>query len=478
MNRSHFITLALPATMFIAGCATVDTHEAMTNVTQMVHDRAGVETRWRQDTAADSQVDDALAKLLEEPLTSEAAVEIALLRSPELQATYEELGVAQANLVEAGLLKNPVLAAQVRWPTAGSGTNAEMSLAADFLDLLMIGPRKRMAEAQWRMAQAHVADVVLDHVAAVREAYYELVAAQQRRKMRDAIAGAADLSLELMTRLHGAGNVSDLDLSRQQDARTTAHLTAAQRASQVTQARARLQELMGLDATQTQWTTADQLAAPDTTADAAALFAMAHDHRLDRQAAADEVTMLADALGVQKDWGWLSSMSVGPNAEHDLDGTWVVGPHVEVTLPIFDQGQPETARVVARLRQSQRKLEAIDRRIESQITTALDQLRLAHAAAQQYRDVLIPLRTSIVSETQRRYNFMLSGIFEVIAAREAEYEAYESSIEAMRDYWIAHAQLERAVGWPVTVESDATPPTKAQDESDAAAHEHHHDKEH
>ena len=34
----------------------------------------------------------------------------------DFQATYEELGIAQAELVEAGLLHNPTLGAEVRFP--------------------------------------------------------------------------------------------------------------------------------------------------------------------------------------------------------------------------------------------------------------------------------------------------------------------------------------------------------------------------
>ena len=45
---------------------------------------------------------------IDDGLTSEEAVAIALWNSPSFQATLADLGIARADLVEAGLLRNPV----------------------------------------------------------------------------------------------------------------------------------------------------------------------------------------------------------------------------------------------------------------------------------------------------------------------------------------------------------------------------------
>ena len=41
---------------------------------------------------------------------------------------------------------------------------------------------------------------------------------------------------------------------------------------------------------------------------------------------------------------------------------------------------------------------------------------------------------------------MLLGVYQLIQAKQAEFEAYRDSIEALRDYWIARSDLERAIG--------------------------------
>ena len=45
---------------------------------------------------------------IDDGLTSQEAVAIALWNSPSFQATLADLGIARADLVEAGLLRNPV----------------------------------------------------------------------------------------------------------------------------------------------------------------------------------------------------------------------------------------------------------------------------------------------------------------------------------------------------------------------------------
>ena len=59
--------------------------------------------------------------LLGNDLTAEAAVQIALLNNRKLQAVYNRLGIAQADLVQAGLPPNPILLVDVHPGTSGPG---------------------------------------------------------------------------------------------------------------------------------------------------------------------------------------------------------------------------------------------------------------------------------------------------------------------------------------------------------------------
>lgn len=142
----------------------------------------------------------------------------------------------------------------------------------------------------------------------------------------------------------------------------------------------------------------------------------------------------------------LPAVSVGVDAERNLDHSWVVGPTLDLEVPLFDQGQPAVARLAAQYRQAQRRLEALATDIRSEVRQARDALIAARDLAEFYEKVYLPQRIRIVNETLLQYNAMQKGTFELIAAKEHELNAEREYAEAGRDYWIARAQLERALG--------------------------------
>ena len=76
--------------------------------------------------------------LLEDALMADKAVQVALLNNRELQAMYTELGVAQADLVQAGLLTNPVFDGAAFFPLEGGPVSLELSAAMSFLDIRVV----------------------------------------------------------------------------------------------------------------------------------------------------------------------------------------------------------------------------------------------------------------------------------------------------------------------------------------------------
>ena len=59
---------------------------------------------------------------------------------------------------------------------------------------------------------------------------------------------------------------------------------------------------------------------------------------------------------------------------------------------------------------------------------------------------LIPAAADLVRHSQLEYNAMLIGVFDLLRARQEQVEAGGSYIEALRDYWVARVELERAIG--------------------------------
>ena len=159
----------------LGGCTTVPREAGFGDVEKLVAERTTMRVHWNQGTTADQAVEEVIRASLQAELTADQAVQIALLNNRNLQAIYEELGIAQADLVQAGLLKNPVFDGLFRFPDrAPRGPNVELSVTQDFIDILFIPARKKLAASQFEAAKLHVAASVVNLAAEVRSAYYRL----------------------------------------------------------------------------------------------------------------------------------------------------------------------------------------------------------------------------------------------------------------------------------------------------------------
>ena len=124
----------------------------------------------------------------------------------------------------------------------------------------------------------------------------------------------------------------------------------------------------------------------------------------------------------------------------------VTGPTLKLELPIFNQGQGRIARREAELRQAERRLEAEAIDIRAEVREARDRLLAEKDLALYYRDELVPERKRVLDLTVTNYNAMLKGPYDLLLARQNEIAAERGYIDALRDYWIARTDLERAVG--------------------------------
>jgi cobalt-zinc-cadmium efflux system outer membrane protein len=90
----------------------------------------------------------------------------------------------------------------------------------------------------------------------------------------------------------------------------------------------------------------------------------------------------------------------------------------------------------------------------------------ARSIVEEYARGLVPLRENIAKFSQQQYDAMLLGVFQLIQAKQSEFAAYREYIEALRDYWIARSDLERAVGTRL-IEAAAGPADHERDSKPA-----------
>lgn len=456
------LMLALVTAVLLAGCAAEQHEEGFTAVQSLAIDRTGKRVEWSGHSAEGRAVENAVHDLLARPLTADAAVQVGLLNNRGLQATFQDLGIAQADLVQAGLLRNPVLDLSIRFPNvAPSKTYLNFAVAENFLDVFLIPARRKIAAAQLDQAKARVANEVFELAARTASAFYAWQGAQQRVDLLGIVADATAASLDAAARLREAGNTTELNYlgARAQADRAKVELASAR--VDAADARERLNALMGLADDQLNWTAAARL--PDLPTEgvrAEGLESIAVSRRQDLAAARTEVLTQARVYGLTVDTRFFASADVGADAERETDGQWRIGPTLVLPIPLFDQGQATVARARAVLHQSEQRYAALAIDIRSQVRAARARLLNARSTAQFYRDEILPTQQRLLEQTQLHYNGMLVGVFQLLQAKRDEIDAAVQYVNALQSYWTARAELERAIGGrlPVDGQTPATQP--------------------
>jgi len=458
--------LAIPMmAMLVSACATTSPRLALRDTTSLVENRTGRRIAWNQSTAEDEAVTKKIHDLVSRELTVEAAIQIALVNNKTLQATYEDLTVAQADLVQAGLLQNPVFGAGVAFPIAGSvQTGFGLSVSQDFLSVFLLAARKKVAEAELRATERRVGDAVLRMVNAVEVAWCSLAAAQQIAAMRRTILETGDAGLDLAQRQHAAGNISELDLANQQSLYEQLRTDLVRSDADVVSAREALARLLGLWGPDASYRIAQKL--PELPAEEVGLDhleSLGVSRRLDLGAAHEEAQAVSHALAMATNYRWLGATSVGAGVERAPEGFTVAGPNVGVELPIFDQKRAVIARLEGQLRAALAREMALAVDVRSEVRSARSRLVATRVVVERYAKVVVPLRKRVVTLTLEQYDAMLAGVYQLLQAKQNEVTAYREFIEALRDYWLARADLERATGGslpPAPPHAEANPPPK------------------
>jgi cobalt-zinc-cadmium efflux system outer membrane protein len=437
--------LALALSAALGGCASLAPQPRDAELAALLSERGGPAVEWSA-VGAPAEERAAIDRWLDQPMTLDAAVRVAMLRSPRLQEEYARLGLARAEVLEVVEIENPRLSYQ-RLSIDDGGHNRTTGISLPLFDLLLLPAKSRLAGKDYERARFDVADAVLGVVAEVEAAWYRYVTARQVAGMREAVAEGLDASAELAGRFHDAGNISALQLAQEQAAASQARIEALHARADASRHRLELTTLLGLRGDEAAWEASDTLPLPVPEEDAAdTLVATARDGNLQLQAARKQAEVLADALGLTRRLRWLGGSEIGYERETEASGERLRGPEISLELPIFNQGQAKLARAEAQLAEALARVQLAEIGVENGVRTGVDGVAAMREVVRLHREALVPQRETIVAREQERQNFMLIGVFELIQAKVAEYDAYQSYLEAVRDYWLARVELARTVG--------------------------------
>lgn len=464
-RRLSAILLAALATL--SGCASFSPDGGFAPVERVAKERLDKQLRWARSEADQNAIDQRVGELLAQPLSADAAVQIALLNNRSLQASFQELGIAEADLVQAGRLPNPGFSFG-RF-TRGQELELERGVHVNLARLIAMPMLGAVESRRFEATRSLATMNVLSLAAETRKAWIVAVTAEETRRYLGQVAQAAEAGAELARRMEQVGNFSKLQRAREQSFRADAMLNLARAEQARRAARERLTRLLGLWGEQTRFTLPERLPdLPPSLAERPDIERVAMAQRLDVQAARLATEQTARNLGLTRTTRFVNVLELGAVRNSSNEAPTQRGWEVAVELPLFDWGGARVARAEAVYMQAVHLAAqtAIDAR--SEVREAYGAWQAAYDVARHHQEQIVPLRQQIAEENLLRYNGMLIGVFELLADARLQIASVNAAIEARRDFWIAEADLDMALVGKPRLTPAAGPAAAGGSGSDAA----------
>jgi outer membrane protein TolC len=442
-SAARLLMCALLA-LTLGGCASFNADSGFADVQKTATDRLGKELRWSRTPGDQEAIDQRVQALLARPLAVDDAVQLALLNNRGLQASFQDLGIGEADRVQAGRLPNPGFSfGRLR---RGDEIEIERGLHINLARLIALPFVGQMEARRFEQTKTQVALHVLTLAADTRKAYYTALAAQESLRYMRQVKQAADASAELARRMAQVGNFNALQRAREQVFQAEASLNLA-RAEQTQRAtRERLTRLLGAWGTQTTFTLPDRLPdLPKEVLNLPDIEQQALAQRLDVLGAKEAAAHTARQLGLTRTTRFINVLELGAMRNSSNEAPTQRGWEISVELPLFDWGDARVARAEAVYMQAMHRAAEAAVNARSEVREAYLGYRSAYDIARFQRDEVVPLGQRIAEENMLRYNGMLIGVFELLADARTQITGVHGAILALRDFWIAQADLDMAL---------------------------------
>lgn len=402
-------------------------------------------------------------------------VETGFGRRADLLAARQRLAVAEGRILQAGLRPNPILDAEFGSPRFLAG-EAESQLSVGVSQVFETGGKrsKRVSVARLELAQARAEVTATERAfaAEIRASYARAVAsARQLDALERLIAAGGELVRVTNERLK-EGDVAPIDVN-------LVRLETDRLRAQVIRTRADLEgELISLRALVGFETTEPLRIAPlpdrpprlDLTVTEVTGIALRE--RADLQAArlgeevGDARIRLARSLATPNVAGSVRYSrdkeifdlpeTAGGGMANDLDNGLTFG--VSVELPFFNRNQGEIAQASGERMQAARQREFLEATIRRDVALAYRRYRAAAEAFVLYSTQIVPRSQENLRSVRAAYQLGEFSVFDVVNEQRRLIESETGYNEALRDYYTALAELERALGTTIP-ESGFTPAT-------------------
>jgi outer membrane protein TolC len=462
--RASWHGTALLTAFLVSGCASFSPDHGMTVVAGVAGEAIKKDVISIQTADDAERAEEAIRRLLRQSLTVESAVQVALLSNRGLQASYNELALAEADMVRESLPPNPTFSI---FRIAGGGAlEAERQVVGNILALSTLPFRTEIARQRFQQAQLRAAEETLRLAAEVRRTYYRAVAANELVGLLTDAKATAESTAQLASKLGQTGALNKLDQAREQVfyAETTAELATLRQAA--TSSRERLSRLLGLWDGNLDFRLPSKLPSlPRRPLSQPSIEVDAVEHRVDLQIARIELAALAKSLDLTGATRFVTLLDVAGVDRKTVDPNGTAfrerGFDVQFQIPIFDGGEVRVRQAAETYSQAFNRLTERAVNVRSEARDAYRVYRSTYDIAGHYQREVLPLRKIISEEMQLRFGSMQDDVFALLTEARQRIASMRAAIEARREFWLAQSELKTAVngGGGETPKPTLTPAT-------------------
>jgi outer membrane protein, heavy metal efflux system len=465
MRRIMMIFLS---SILLSGYAQASDQKSQKEVKALVKEQTGYEVKAANDYQKD------IENLLSVPLSEDAAVAIAFLNSPVIKAQLASIGISEADMREAAILHNPTLLYKTRTSNEeGAKRNNEIEIKQDVFDVLFWPLRKKIAGTNFKASQYETAHQMTDFIKEVRLSYLEWLTAMHKQALAEDHFKAEEASLEISRRQKEAGNINTLKMAEAQAMFQKAKIEALKTKQETQMLTERLRTMLGLNPDQFFIDEPVQLPdLPNENLVVEELENKALDHRLDLLMKRQEIKTLEQSKNLAG-LGVLPEVEVGYNQERETSGSKLNGVVVEGQVPLFNRKQAKRMGMKASMETSKYQMEAMEQQALLEVRLAYQSLMTSRQVVEAYKEAM-PVYQQMIKETLYEYNFMLTDVFHLLEAKQAELETKKEYADALKGYWASRIELENAVGAKLDFDLVEPAVMKNEDQPKVMNQEHHH----
>lgn len=406
-------------------------------------------------------------------LTIERLSETGFSRRADLLAARQRLAVAEGRVIQAGLRPNPTLDTEYGTPRFLAG-EPEFDFSAGVSQVFELGGkrRKRVSVARLELEQARAEVLALERqfAAELRAAYVQALGFARQLDVLEQLIAANEELVRITNERLKEGDVAPLDFNlvkvetdrlRVQVVRTRADLE-----SQLIS----LRTLVGFEQVEPlriaplpERPPRLDISLPELTDIALRERADLRAARLGEELGTARIT-LAESLAtpnVAASVRYSRSKGIIDLPEQlgeglvarDTDNELTFG--ISIEIPVFNRNQGEIASAVGERAQATRQREFLEATIRRDVALSFRRYRAAAEALVLYATQIVPRSEDNLRSVRAGYNLGEFSVFDIVNEQRRLIENETGYIEALRDYYTALAEIERALGTPIPATSFA-----------------------